>query len=98
MIELSHIAERIRDARIYRNLNLDEAARKIGISERSLRRYESEGIRDLVMLDRICDCYQVSLTDIIGGRNDLAYLAGAINRLGKNVCDVVRALCDALTR
>ncbi|MCU7917096.1 MAG: helix-turn-helix domain-containing protein [Candidatus Thiodiazotropha sp. (ex Epidulcina cf. delphinae)] len=96
MIDLGLIAERIRDARINQDLTLDEAAEKTGFSHRTLRRYETDGLQDLMKLDKLCAAYNVVITDIIGGKNDLAYLAASIRRLGPNACDVLIELCRSI--
>ncbi|MBV2138553.1 MAG: helix-turn-helix domain-containing protein [Candidatus Thiodiazotropha sp. (ex Ctena orbiculata)] len=96
MIDLALVAERIRQARINRDLTLDEAAEITGYSARTLRRYEADGIQDLVKLDILCTAYKVAITDVIGGQNDLQYLAAAIQRLGPNVCRVLINLCESM--
>ncbi|PUB82405.1 MAG: hypothetical protein DBP02_15245 [gamma proteobacterium symbiont of Ctena orbiculata] len=96
MINLGIIAERIKNARISRNLSLEEAAEITGYSVRTLRRYEAEGLRDLVTLDDLCTAYGAVITDIIGGQNDLAYLEAAIRRLGPNSCGIICGICKSL--
>ncbi|MEW8027815.1 MAG: helix-turn-helix transcriptional regulator [Candidatus Thiodiazotropha sp.] len=96
MIDLGLIAERLRIARINQDLTLEEAAEKTGFSERSIRRYERKGLQDLIKLDKLCNAYDIAITDIIGGQNDLQYLAVAINRLGQNACRVLVNLCESL--
>lgn len=96
MINLGLVAERLQNARITLDLTQDEAALKTGTSKRTIQRYESGRSMDLVTLDKICNGYDLVITDVIGGQNDMAYLATAIGRLGPNTCKVLVAMCKSM--
>jgi transcriptional regulator with XRE-family HTH domain len=66
MNNLGYIAEQLRKARVNLGLSQDEAARKCGISVRTIRSYETNGVRDLLALERICRCYGIVITVRIG--------------------------------
>ncbi|MCU7933707.1 MAG: helix-turn-helix domain-containing protein [Candidatus Thiodiazotropha sp. (ex Dulcina madagascariensis)] len=98
MINLGLMGCRLRQARINADLNQEEAAEVSGISIRSIRRSESKGTNNLSTLLVLCETYSVSITDIIGRKNDLNYLASAIRRLGPNACDVLISLCESMDK
>jgi transcriptional regulator with XRE-family HTH domain len=66
MKNLGYIAERLRKARVKLGLTQDVAAVKCGISIRTLRSYEKNGIRDILALERICKCYGITITIRVG--------------------------------
>jgi transcriptional regulator with XRE-family HTH domain len=96
MIDFHLMGCRIRQARINADLTQEEAANISGISIRTIRRSESSGTNNLSTLLTLCEIYSVSITGIIGGKNDLNFLASAISRLGPSACDVIQALCEAM--
>ncbi|MEW8139400.1 MAG: helix-turn-helix transcriptional regulator [Candidatus Thiodiazotropha endolucinida] len=66
MIDLGYIAERLRNARINQGISQAEAAEKCGVTDRTIRKYETKGIKDLVTLDMVCKCYGITMTVRIG--------------------------------
>jgi transcriptional regulator with XRE-family HTH domain len=66
MYDLGLIAEQLRNARLALGLSQTAAAEMCSVSLRTLRDYENKGIRDLLTLDKICKCYGISITIIVG--------------------------------
>jgi transcriptional regulator with XRE-family HTH domain len=96
MIDLGFLAEQLQNARCKKGLSQEEAAEIIGVSAKTVWRYEKDGIRDLVTLDKVCEVYGLQLSDVLSGQNDLVFLAAAIKRLGPDACDVLTGLCKSM--
>ncbi|MEW8025514.1 MAG: helix-turn-helix transcriptional regulator [Candidatus Thiodiazotropha endolucinida] len=96
MIDLGLVAERLINARTTLDLTQDEAAQRTGVSRSTIQRYEAGSPMDLVTLGRLLEGYDLVLTDVIGGQNDLAYLEAAIRRLGPNSCGIICGICKSL--
>jgi transcriptional regulator with XRE-family HTH domain len=96
MINLSLIAERLQAARIILDLTQETAATRIGVSRRTLQRYEAGHSMDLVTLDKICRGYGLTLIEVISDHDDLSYLESTIRRLGPRSCVIILEICQAL--
>ena len=62
---IDEISMRIKDARKERHMTQEEAAFRLGYSERQYRRFEKEGVYDIAVLKNIAMLYGVNLIDIL---------------------------------
>lgn len=95
MINFDLMGERLKKTRIARGFSVKKAAEKIGCSPSTLRRYETQGIKDLLKLSEVCNAYHVDIADVISNKKDYSHLAEILERLGPSVCQVLIAICNS---
>lgn len=66
-ILLPEMGKRLRTARATKGISICDAAKTSGYSERTIRRYEKEGIRDVLVLATMCEVYDVHIEIVLFG-------------------------------
>lgn len=64
-VDINLIGPTLKEKRRTAGLTGDKAAELLFMSIRSVRYHEERGVRDILLLDRICRCYGIQLTDLI---------------------------------
>lgn len=62
---IDEISSSIKDARKSCHLTQEEAAYRLGYSERQYRRFEKDGVYDISVLLSIAEAFHVNLIDIL---------------------------------
>ena len=62
---IGEISSSIKAARKLRHMTQEEAAYKLGYSERQYRRFEKDGVYDISVLVNIAELFQVELINIL---------------------------------
>ncbi|MCU7944769.1 MAG: helix-turn-helix domain-containing protein [Candidatus Thiodiazotropha sp. (ex Cardiolucina cf. quadrata)] len=95
-VDFNLIGLRLKMERKSLGLSQLEVAEFLGVSERSVGRYERLGIRDLAVLDQVCRMYDILLPDIISTHDNYDWISEAIKRLGPEAVTVLSALCNSI--
>ncbi|MEW8072823.1 MAG: helix-turn-helix transcriptional regulator [Candidatus Thiodiazotropha sp.] len=95
-VDFNLIGLRLKMERKSLGLSQSEVSELLGVSERTVGRYERLGIRDLAVLDQVCSKYGILLPDLISTHDNYEWILAAIKRLGPQAVTVLSVLCNSI--